>query len=49
MAARDPVCRMVVDESTAKWVSLHGERAFYFCSAGCKRIFDVNPEKYVNK
>lgn len=43
----DPVCRMPVDEQKSRWRSQQGEKAYYFCSPGCKRIFEVKPERYV--
>ncbi|MBK8050351.1 MAG: YHS domain-containing protein [Anaerolineales bacterium] len=47
--AKDPVCDMMVDVSTAKLISdYHGETV-YFCAAGCKRAFDKDPEKYLVK
>ena len=45
--AIDPVCRMDVDENTAKFTSTYQGNTYYFCAPGCKRAFDANPEKYV--
>jgi len=44
--AIDPVCKMEVDEKTAKWKSESKGKTHYFCAPGCKKSFDVNPEKY---
>jgi len=44
--AKDPVCGMAVDVSTAKYKSEHNKRPIYFCGAGCKQSFDRQPEKY---
>ena len=45
--AKDPVCDMLVDVTTAKLTSdYHGETV-YFCAAGCKRAFDKDPERYL--
>lgn len=45
--AKDPVCDMLVDVTTAKLTSdYHGE-IVYFCAAGCKRAFDKDPERYL--
>lgn len=44
--AKDPVCGMDVDESSAPATSEHEGLTYYFCSPGCKREFDANPEKY---
>ncbi|MBC7079037.1 MAG: YHS domain-containing protein [Methanothrix sp.] len=45
--AIDPVCKMEVDERTAKFVSEYEGRKYYFCSPGCKKAFDKDPEKYL--
>lgn len=45
--AIDPVCKMEVDEKTAKFVSEYGGRKYYFCAPGCKKAFDKDPEKYL--
>lgn len=45
--ARDPVCKMTVDEKSAKWTSEHGGQRYYFCAPGCKRLFDKDPEKWL--
>ena len=45
--AQDPVCKMDVDESKAKYTSERKGKKYYFCAPGCKRAFDENPEKYV--
>ncbi len=47
--AKDPVCGMQVDEKTAAGKSEYKGQAYYFCSAGCKKSFDKEPEKYVGK
>jgi YHS domain-containing protein len=44
---KDPVCKMMVDEKTAKYVSdVGGGKKVYLCSANCKSQFDANPKKY---
>lgn len=45
--AIDPVCKMTVDEKTAKWKSDYKGKAYYFCAPGCKKAFDANPAKYL--
>ncbi len=40
--AKDPICGMVVDKSTALKSERAG-RAYYFCSSGCQRTFE-SPE-----
>lgn len=46
---KDPVCRMDVDEKTAAGKSEYKGQTYYFCSVGCKKSFDKEPEKYVGK
>ena len=45
--AIDPVCKMTVDEKTAKFKSEYKGKTYYFCALGCKKTFEKNPEKYV--
>lgn len=45
--AIDPVCGMEVNEETAAGKSEYRGVTYYFCSPGCKRAFDQNPEQYV--
>ncbi len=47
--AKDPVCGMEVDEKTAAGKSEYQGQTYYFCSAGCKKAFDKEPQKYVGK
>ena len=44
--AVDPICKMNVSETQAKYTSLHNGTKYYFCSAACKQEFDKNPSKY---
>jgi len=44
--AVDPICKMSVSESQAKYTSVHNDKKYYFCSAACKQEFDKNPGKY---
>jgi len=44
--AIDPICRMTVDERTAKFKSEYKGKTYYFCAPGCKKKFDADPEKY---
>jgi YHS domain-containing protein len=46
--AIDPICKMTVDENTAKFTSVYKGKTYYFCAPGCKRTFDKNPEQYVS-
>jgi YHS domain-containing protein len=45
--AIDPICKMEVDEKTAKHTSDYKGKKYYFCGSGCKTKFDLDPEKYV--
>ncbi len=47
--ALDPVCNMIVDIPTAKYMSEFEGELVYFCSAGCKQAFDQHPEKYLKE
>lgn len=47
--AKDPVCGMDVEEATAAGKSEYQGQTYYFCSPGCKRSFDKDPEQYLGK
>jgi len=38
---------MNVDEKTAKWKTTHQGKPYYFCSQGCMKAFQANPQKYL--
>lgn len=44
---KDPVCGMNVDPKTAAGKSEYKGKTYYFCSTGCKKDFDKEPQKYV--
>jgi len=44
---KDPVCGMDVDPKTADYESTYQGKTYYFCSPGCKKDFDKEPQKYV--
>jgi YHS domain-containing protein len=44
---KDPVCGMDVDPKTAAGQSEYLGQTYYFCSLGCQKAFDKEPEKYV--
>ncbi len=46
--AKDPVCGMDVDESTARQTSTYKAQTYYFCAPGCKKAFEAEPEKYLD-
>ncbi len=43
--AKDPVCGMDVNPTTARFRTLYNEREYFFCCAGCLAKFQANPEK----
>jgi YHS domain-containing protein len=45
--AIDPVCKMDVDERTAKSKSTYEGKTYFFCAPGCKKAFEANPKKYL--
>ena len=50
--AKDPVCGMTVDEKEAETAGLTSQQqgqTFYFCSPGCKREFEQNPQRYASE
>ncbi len=47
--AKDPVCGMDVDPKQAAGKSEYQGQMYYFCSTGCKKAFDKQPDKYVGK
>jgi len=46
--ARDPVCKMEVDEKTSKYKTIHKGKTYYFCAPGCQKAFEKNPNKYLS-
>jgi YHS domain-containing protein len=46
--AIDPVCKMDVDEKTARVKSEYKGKTYFFCALSCKQTFDKNPEKYID-
>ncbi|WP_216640886.1 YHS domain-containing protein [Thermus scotoductus] len=44
---RDPVCGMMVDPQKAAGKSVYRDQTYYFCSIGCQKAFDADPERYV--
>ena len=47
--ATDPVCGMRIPKATAAAISVYKGETYYFCSALCKRLFDREPEKYLQE
>ncbi len=46
---KDLVCGMDIDPATAAGKSEYKGQTYYFCSPGCKKAFDKEPEKYIGK
>ncbi len=46
---KDPICGMDVTPETAAGKSEYQGQTYYFCSLGCKKSFDKEPEKYAGK
>jgi len=40
---------MDIDPDTAAGTSEYNGQTYYFCSLGCKKAFDKEPEKYLGK
>ena len=47
MMAKDPVCGMDVDEDSARFETEYKGKTYYFCAPGCKKLFEDDPEKYL--
>lgn len=47
--AKDPVCGMEVDPAQAAGSVEYKGQTYYFCAPGCKKAFEKEPEKYLNK
>ena len=43
---KDPVCKMMVDEKKARFISKVTDKTVYLCSEKCKQDFDKDPKKY---
>ena len=44
---QDPVCKMTIDESKPAATATYQGKTYYFCTVGCKKKFEENPQKYV--
>jgi YHS domain-containing protein len=44
--AIDPVCKMEMDEKTARFKAEYKGETYYFCAPGCKKAFEEKPEEY---
>jgi YHS domain-containing protein len=43
----DPVCGMTFDSSQAEAQSTYQGQAYFFCSQECRKLFDENPDQYL--
>ena len=46
---KDPVCGMDVSRSTAADEFEYRGKTFYFCAGACRKAFEAEPEKYVQR
>lgn len=49
MQVRDPVCGMLIEDTTAPAQSQYFGETYYFCSQSCKEAFEEEPEEYLAK
>lgn len=45
----DPVCEMKVNSENPPAKTLYQGQTYYFCSDLCKRLFEREPAKYIEK
>lgn len=45
--ATDPVCNMTVEPGEAAAETEYNGETYYFCSIGCRKAFEIHPEKYL--
>lgn len=48
MKAVDPVCGMQLKMQKSTLQSEFRGQTYFFCTAACRKAFDVHPEKYVS-
>ncbi len=46
---KDLVCGMDVDPQETPYKSEYNGKMYYFCSMGCKKDFDKEPDRYIGK
>jgi YHS domain-containing protein len=49
MNVKDPVCGMDVDPKTATHKTEYKGQTYYFCSSEDKKLFGLNPDKYIQQ
>lgn len=45
----DPVCGMTVEEKESAQTSEYNNEIYFFCSAGCRKNFEKEPDRYIGK
>ena len=45
----DPVCGMNVPPGNAEFVNNYQGRTYYFCAEACRKAFEANPKKYLER
>lgn len=48
ITVHDPVCGMDIVPTTAAGSTEYKGQTYYFCSLGCKKAFDQQPDKYLS-
>ncbi len=48
LLAIDPICKMKVDPTQARWKFDYQNTSYYFCREGCLEKFKLDPEKYLH-
>ncbi len=46
--AKDPVCGMEVEPSTARHMTEYEGQTYYFCAPDCKKAFEAEPATYLD-
>ncbi len=46
---KDPVCGMEIEKEEAAATYEYKGKTYYFCALGCRREFERDPGKYVDK
>ena len=47
--AKDLVCKMDVEERTAKFKTVYKGKTYYVCCGGCRDAFKDDPETYIKE
>ncbi len=49
MRVVDPICKMEMEDKWAAFKSEYKGETYYFCTQEHKKMFDENPEKYLEQ